>query len=91
MVVEPVEDLDVGVVGQAPLGEVGLPTLVGLVGGEASVGGAVSLPRFGPDEALGVQDAADGGGRGRSLAFLFKVPGDGDRTGVEACLDQPEP
>ena len=32
VVVEPVEDLDVGAVGQAPVGEVGLPALVGLGG-----------------------------------------------------------
>ena len=38
MVVEPVEDFDLGAVGQGPVGEVGLPAFVGLVGGEAVVG-----------------------------------------------------
>lgn len=38
MVIEPVEDLDVTAVGQGPVGEVGLPTLVGLGGLEAQVG-----------------------------------------------------
>ena len=35
VIVEPVEDFDVGAVGQGPVGEVGLPGLVGLAGGEA--------------------------------------------------------
>jgi len=35
VVVFDVEDLDVGAVGQPPVGDVGLPPLVGLLGGEA--------------------------------------------------------
>jgi hypothetical protein len=35
VVVDPVEDLGVGAVDQRPLGDVGLPALVGLFGGEA--------------------------------------------------------
>lgn len=63
VVVEPVEDLDIGAVGQPPVGEVGLPALVGLGGFELSVGGAGSFPRFGDDQAGLVEDPADCGGR----------------------------
>ena len=47
VVVEEVEDLDVGAVSEAPVGEVGLPGLVGLGGFEADVGatGVVSGAR----------------------------------------------
>ena len=37
MVVDDIEDLDVGVVGEPPVGDVGLPAFVGLFGGEAQV------------------------------------------------------
>jgi hypothetical protein len=37
VVVDPVEDLGVGAVDKRPLGDVGLPALVGLFGGEADV------------------------------------------------------
>ena len=40
VVVEPVQDLDVGAIGEAPVGEVRLPGLVGLGGFEPDVGGA---------------------------------------------------
>lgn len=61
VVVEPVEDLHVGAVGQAPVGEVGLPALVGLGGFEAPIGGAGSFPWFGNNEVSAVQDPADRG------------------------------
>jgi hypothetical protein len=38
VVVNPVENLDMGAVVQPPMGEVGLPTFVGLFGGEPDVG-----------------------------------------------------
>ncbi len=47
VVIEPVEDLHVGAVGQVPMGEVGLPAFVGLCGCEASVGGPWPLAGFG--------------------------------------------
>ena len=84
VVVEPVEDLDVGAVGEAPVGEVGLPALVGLGGVEAAVGGAGSFAWLGDDQAGGVQDAADRGGRRRPVALVLEVPGDRDRAGVQA-------
>jgi hypothetical protein len=91
VVVEPVEHFDVGAVGQAPVGEVGLPAFVGLSCGEAVVGGAGSLAWLGGDEAGGVQDAPDGRGGGWPVAFLFEVPGDGHGAVVEALLGQLQP
>ena len=38
VVVDPAEDFGVGVIGEPPVGEVGLPAFVGLFGGEADVG-----------------------------------------------------
>ena len=43
VVVQPVEDLDVGAVGERPVGEVGLPGFIGLVGFESEVGGLRSV------------------------------------------------
>ena len=54
VVVEPGEDLDVGAVGEAVVGEVGLPGLVGLLGLEADVGRLRLLLRFGGDEVVRV-------------------------------------
>jgi hypothetical protein len=44
VVVEPVEDLDIGAVGESPVGEVGLPALVWLGGLETPVGGSRAFP-----------------------------------------------
>jgi hypothetical protein len=60
VVVEPVEDLGVGAVGQSPVGEVGLPAFVGLFGGEANVGAFGALAWLGVDQAVVMQDAANG-------------------------------
>ena len=63
VVVEEVQDFDVGVIGESPVGEVGLPAFVGLFGGKADVG------RFGPfvrcrcDESGGGEVAVDGAHR----------------------------
>ena len=84
VVIEPVQDLDIGAIGERPVGEVGLPALVGLGRCEAAVGGPWSFAGLGNDEPGGVQDASDGRGRGRPVAFLVEVPRDGDRAGIEA-------
>jgi hypothetical protein len=55
VVVEPGEDLDVGAVGEAVVGEVGLPGLVGLFGLESDVGGFRLLSRF-VDNEVGAFD-----------------------------------
>lgn len=84
MVVEEVENLDAGAVGEEPVGDVGLPAFVGKVCLEADVGVAGALLRGGSDEPCGVQDAPDGRGGWGGVAFLLEVPGDRDGAGVSA-------
>ena len=49
VVVEPADDLDLGAVGEVPVGEVGLPDLVGRGGLEPDPGAARALARLGHD------------------------------------------
>jgi hypothetical protein len=86
VVVDDVEDLDVCAVGQRPVGDVGLPALVGLLGFEAEVGALRSLVRLGGDEASVGQDPPDRGHRRRLTGLLFEVERDGGRAGVVAVL-----
>ena len=88
VVVEDVEDFHVGAIGEAPVGDVGLPEFVGLVGGQAFSGRAGSFVGLGYDESALVQDApnrrysrhiGDGGVAGQ-------VFGDGGRAGVVALF-----
>jgi hypothetical protein len=74
VVVEPGEDLDVGPVGEAVVGEVGLPGLVRLLGLEADVGGAsVSSSALRPRDRRGARS-----GRSwlatRDVVVVFEVP-----------------
>ena len=71
VVIEPVDDLHTGAVGELPVGEVGLPAFVGLVGLESAVGAFGPLLRFGGDQAGGGEDAADRGERWWPQAFLL--------------------
>ena len=67
VVVEPVEDFGISAISQSPVGEIGLPALVGLVGGKAAVGAFRAFAWLRGDQAVMAQDAADGrGGRYRS-------------------------
>ena len=59
VVVEPGEDFDVGAVGEAVVGEVGLPGFVGLFGGESDVGGAGFLLGLVGDAASGAEVPVD--------------------------------
>ena len=56
MVIEPVQDLHVQAVGQGPVGDVGLPAFVGLLGREAQVAGLGPLVRLRGDEPASGQD-----------------------------------
>ncbi|APF40988.1 hypothetical protein BHE16_08200 [Neomicrococcus aestuarii] len=51
VVIEPVQDLDVSAVGEAPMCEIGLPGLVGLGGFKANVGRARAFLRLRDDES----------------------------------------
>src|SRR5699024_12508436 len=69
------------------MGEVGLPHLVGALGGEASPGGAGALLGLGSDLAGGCQDAPDGGS-GNGGVFACAVPADGVRPGVQTAGEE---
>ena len=84
VVVEPVQDLDLGPVGQAPMGEVGLPQLVWGGGLEAVPRAARALARLRRHQPGGVEDAPDGRARRDAQPLTPEVPGDGERTSVEA-------
>ena len=91
MVVEPVEDLDPGPVREAPVGEVGLPQLVGRRGLEADPRAARALARLGHDQPGGVEDAPDGRGRRDRQALATEVPRDGDRSAIETAAHEFRP
>ena len=59
VVIEPGQDLGVGAVGQGPVGEVGLPALVGQVGLEAQVAAFRAFAGFGGDQPFAGQDPPD--------------------------------
>ena len=80
--------IGVAAVGEAVVGEVGLPGLVRLGGLEADVGGAWPFPRFGGDQAGPGQVAADRGPRHRLPVVVTQVPGDCFRPGVQALAGQ---
>ncbi len=88
VVVEPGADLDLPSVRQAPVGEVGLPDLVGQQGLEAPPRAARTFVRLGHDETRGVEDTSDGRCRGDGQALPFEVPGDPDRARVEAVAGE---
>src|SRR5690554_5828521 len=82
VVVEPGEDLDVGAVGQAVVGEVGLPGLVGQGGLESDVGGFGALLRLRADQPGSGQVAADGGHCHADAVVVFQVSVVGVGAGV---------
>jgi len=88
VVVEDVEDLRVGVIGEVPVGDVGLPEFVGLVGGEAFPGRAGSFVGLGCDESAFVQDPPNRGYRRRigDGGVAGQVFGDGGCAGVVALF-----
>jgi hypothetical protein len=88
VVVDQVEDLDLAAIGEGPEGEVALPGLVGQVGLEACEGCLGPLVRLGDDEALALEDPADGGSRGQLLEAFGEVVEDGLGAGVEAGRGQ---
>jgi hypothetical protein len=87
VVIEPVDDLDLPV-GEAPVGEVGLPYIVGCGGLEPDPGAARALVRLGHDEAGGSEDAPDGRDRRNGQALALEVLADCGRAGVEASGDK---
>ena len=84
VVVEDVQDLDVGAVGELPVGGVGGPHLVGLFGLEAQVAALGALVRLRGDEPAGGQDPPDRADRRSRAVALLKVERDGGRAGLMA-------
>jgi hypothetical protein len=82
VVVEQVEDLHLGSVGERPVGNVELPAFVGLLGGEPQVAALRPLVRLRGDEAAGGQDPPDRGDRRRRPELLLEVERDRRRAGV---------
>jgi hypothetical protein len=82
VIVEDVEDLHVGVIGQRPVSDVQLPAFVGLFGGEADVAAFGAFVWLGSDEASGAQDPPDRRHRGAFTVALLKVSGDRGRAGL---------
>jgi hypothetical protein len=88
-VVQPAQDLGVGSggavgPGEAVVGEVGLPGLVGQGGREPQVGRLGPLLGGWGDQPGAGQVAADGGRRDGGAVVVGQVPGDGVRPGVQA-------
>src|SRR5262245_48401969 len=86
VVVDDVEDLDIGAVRQGPVGSVELPALVGLVRFEADIGALGAFVRLGSDEPPLDQDPPDRGDRRAVTVTPFEVKRDGRRAGVMAGL-----
>ena len=84
VVVEAVEDVDAGAVGELPVGAVGLPELVGEIGLEADERGLRPFARLRGDQAVAGEDAPDGRHRGRGAEFEAEVVGDGVWAAVVA-------
>ena len=89
VVVENVQDLHIGAVGEMPVGGVGLPAFVGLVGAEPVPGGSGSFLGLRGDEPAPGEDPPDRGDRRhRRDPGRGEVGGDGLAAGVEALLGQ---
>jgi hypothetical protein len=81
-VIKPGEDLAVGPgtalgSGEPVVGEVGLPALVGLLGGEADVGRLRLLLRLGDHQAVGGQMSGNGRPGDPDAVMVLEVPADG--------------
>jgi hypothetical protein len=88
VVVDEIEDLDPGGIGEVPFGGVGLPELVGQLGLEADEGGLGPLVRLGCDQAVALEDAPDSGPRRWVGEAAGEVMEDGLRPSVEASRNQ---
>ncbi len=84
MVVEDVEDLDLGVVGEAVVGDVELPAFVRGVRAEALVAGFRAFVRLRGDEYAGREDPPGRRDRwhGVGPVAVFEVGGDGRGAGL---------
>ena len=89
MVIEDVQDLHLAAIGEAPMGDVGLPALVGLLGAEPLPRRPGPFLRLRHHEPAADQDPPDrGDGRHRVDPGDLQVGRDRFRAGVQALLRQ---
>jgi hypothetical protein len=86
VVIDDVQDLHIGPVGEHDVGDVCLPPLVRELGLEPDEGALRSLLGLGGDEAPPGEDAPDRGGSGGAPAAGGEVEGDGVGPGVQASF-----
>jgi hypothetical protein len=86
VIVDRVQDLDVGARGELPVGDVFLPALVGHLGCEPDPRGLRSLLGLGGDEPATGQDPPDRRHRRGIEAATAKVVGDRVRAGIQALI-----
>jgi hypothetical protein len=86
VVVDPRDDLDFCAAGQAVVDEVGLPPLLGLLGGEPDVRRLRPFLRLRGDQALAGQVPADRRRRYPDLVVPGQVPADRVRPGIQALF-----
>ena len=89
VVIEHVQDLDLGPVFETPVGDVLLPTLVGHSGLESDVRAPRPLLGLRGDEAATGKDPPDRRDRRAGPAALLEVVGDRVGPGIEALIRQP--
>lgn len=87
MVIDDVEDLD-GAVGEQPVGDVGLPAFVGLVGFEPDQRRSRAFLGSWCDEAAADKDPPDRRGRRGGAVAAVQVRGDRRRAGIQAVIDE---
>ncbi len=83
MVIDPRQDLDVDAIGEAVVGEVGLPGFVGLLGLETDVRRLRFLLRFRADQVGAPDDAVDRRSGQLDLVVVFEVPDDRVGAGIQ--------
>ena len=86
MVIDHVQDLDLGPIGELPMGDVGLPHLVGHLGLEPYERAPWSLLGLGCDEAPAAEDSPDRGDRRGGAVAPLQVEADGVGARVESFL-----
>ncbi len=88
VVIDGVQDLHLGAAREAPVGDVGLPPFVRLLGFEPDLGAPQSLLGLRGDDALTRQDPPDRCHRRSGSMPLDQVERDRVRAGIQAAVQQ---